>query len=301
MSAGVAVAVAAAACFELAYVLQALEARVTDARHALRPTLLGRLARRPRWLAGTALSGAGAALQVLALSLAPLSVVQPTLALGLVLLLVLARVVLHETVGRRELLGVLAIVAGVSAVMVAAPPTANRAGAGAALLALLGVLAALAAAPYALRGRSADPRPAVAGAAAGDALAALTLKLVADDLGAGRPLAALAWAGAALAAGFAALTAEMSALQLLPASRVAPVVLAAQVLVPVAVAPALLGESWGSTPLGGVLLLAGVAVTAAGAALLGASAPVGGLIAAAHGHGVGEVQHQGGGGGESRE
>ena len=102
MIGGIAVALAAACCYELAYVVQALEAREAGGGERIEPTLLGRLLRRPRWVAGTALSGVGALLQIWALTLAPLTVVQPTLALGLVLLLVLSATVLHEPVGRRE-------------------------------------------------------------------------------------------------------------------------------------------------------------------------------------------------------
>ena len=111
MIAGIAVALAAACCYELAYVVQALEARRAGGGERIEPTLLGRLLRRPRWVAATALSGVGALLQIWALTLAPLTVVQPTLALGLVLLLVLSATVLHEPVGPRELLGVAMIVA----------------------------------------------------------------------------------------------------------------------------------------------------------------------------------------------
>ncbi len=289
--AGLAVAVAAAACYEAGYVLQALEARESDRALRLRPSLLGRLARRPRWAAGTALSGAGGGLQVLALVLAPLTVVQPTLALGLVALLVLARLVLGERPGRRELLAVAAIVAGVAAVGLAAPPHAGRSPAGPALAIELAVLALLLAAPFVARRADARPRLAVAGAACGDALAALALKLAADELHRGRVPAAAAWAALAAAAGATALTAEMSALQHLPATHVAPVVVALQVLVPVATAPALLGESWHATPGGGLVLGAAVAVVAAAAAVLGSAPVVGGL----HAHDA--LEHDRGGGG----
>src|SRR3954469_2867734 len=101
--------------------MQALEARRADPGRALRASLLGWLLRRRLWLAGTGLSLVGAALQAVALLLAPLTLVQPTLALGLVALLVLGRVVLDEPVGMRELLAGAAIVAGVTVVALSAP------------------------------------------------------------------------------------------------------------------------------------------------------------------------------------
>jgi hypothetical protein len=71
--------------------------------------LLRRLLARPCWSAATALAGAGWPLQIAALALAPRTVVQPALALGLALLLVLGPRLLGEP-------AVLAIVLGVVAV-----------------------------------------------------------------------------------------------------------------------------------------------------------------------------------------
>jgi len=118
---GIAIAVASAACYETSYVLQALEARSVSSSLALRPALLGTLARRRRWLAGIGLAIAGFTLQIAALTFAPLTVVQPVLALGLVLLLYLGSRMLREAVGRREVLAVAAMVAGVAGIALAAP------------------------------------------------------------------------------------------------------------------------------------------------------------------------------------
>src|SRR5438105_1238462 len=87
MLAGLLLAALASLLFNAAIVLQATEARAVPADHGLRLSLLGRLLRRPRWVAGIVLSIAAVALQVLALTLAPLTVVQPADAAGLVLLL----------------------------------------------------------------------------------------------------------------------------------------------------------------------------------------------------------------------
>jgi drug/metabolite transporter (DMT)-like permease len=281
--AGLGVAVLAAFAYETGYVLQVLEAREGDRAHGLRPRLLVGLARRPRWLTGTALSVAGAGLQVLALTLAPLTVVQPTLALGLVLLLVLATVVLHERVGRREWTGVVAIVIGVTGIALAAPPLSPPGGHGFGLALLMTALGVLTALPFLLRRRWSDARVALVGAAAGDAGAALALKVVADSLRDGLWVVALALAIGAAIAGLLALTAEMTALQRLPATRVAPVILAAQIVVPVLAAPVLLSEHWDQTPLGGAVLAAAVATVTAGAGLLAASGPVGEVVALGRG------------------
>ena len=273
IASGLAVALAAACCFELGYVLQALEARSAGEAPAPR-FLLTRLLRRRRWLGGIALAVLGAGLQVIALALAPLTVVQPTLALGLVLLLVLARAFLDEPVGRTEVGGVAAVVAGVTAIALTAPPA--EAGGfdvlGVAILMVgLGLLATL---PLVRSGRLAGPRTNVLAAAAGDAWAAIALKLVAEAIGRAHWLAAAAWAAGAALAGVLALNAEMAALGRLSAARVAPTILAAQVLVPVIGAWAFFGERWGETPLGGLVLASAVGLVAVGAGLLAGSPPV---------------------------
>jgi drug/metabolite transporter (DMT)-like permease len=82
-----------------------------DARHAVR--LLRTLLTAPAWLGGFALMLCGFGLQVVALSRAPVSVVQPVLGSGIVILLVLSRLVLRERLGRLELACVLAMAAAI--------------------------------------------------------------------------------------------------------------------------------------------------------------------------------------------
>ena len=74
----------------------------------------------------------------------------------------------------------------------------------------------------------------------------------------------------------------MSALQRRPATQVAPVMFAVQVLVPVMLAPLIFGESWSTTPLGGLALVAFMAVAVAGTMLLAGSKAVGAVIESAH-------------------
>lgn len=272
-TAGVALGLAAALAFEGSYVLQAFEARRAAAVRRPEVALLVRLARRPLWTAAIALSVGGFALQVLALRQAPLSVVQPLLALGLVLLLALSRWVLHERVGRRDLAAVAGVVVGVTVVILAAPErgaAADGAGLAVACVALGGVLLA----PYVLR--SLAPGALIAGVAAGDALAALAINEVSRAL-TERPAAALAWAALAAAAGLLALAAEATALQRSPASVVAPSILAGQVAIPVLLAPLVAGERWGATPGGGLVVVLGLAVVVASAVGLARSPALGSI------------------------
>ena len=119
--------------------------------------------------------------------------------------------------------------------------------------------------PYALRGRAAAVGllPVVS-AGCGYAWTAIASKLLTDELAAGALLVAVAWLATAAASEGLALLSEMSALQRRPATHVAPVMFAVQVLVPVLLAPLIFGESWGTTPLGGVALVAFMAVAVAG-------------------------------------
>jgi drug/metabolite transporter (DMT)-like permease len=270
MALGLIAAVLAAACYEGGYVLQTLEARVAPREDSLRASLLVRLATRKRWLAGTALSLLGAVLQVVALANAPVTLVQPILALGLVALLVLARTVLHEHIGALEIAGAAAVIAGVVLVGIESPEQSSEITSVPALIAVMAPVAVLTLMPFILRQR-APVVLAAAGAAAGDALAAISLKLTADAADSGQlGFAVLAAAGAG-AAGLLALTAEMSALRIVPASRVAPVVLSAQVIVPAIAAWVAFGE-----PVSAPVVI-GVVLAGAGAGLLGASGAIAGL------------------------
>jgi drug/metabolite transporter (DMT)-like permease len=262
---------------------QALEAREVPGEHSLRPSLIGKLLRNKRWLGATGLGLIGWPLEIGALLLAPLTVVQPCLASGLILLLWLGAKKLGEVPGRREWTAVAAIVVGVAGVALAAPDrTTDHAGAGAIALALV-LVAIPIAAPYALRGRAAALGwlPVVS-AGFGYAWTAIASKLLTDELAAGALVVAVAWLATAAASEGLALLSEMSALQRRPATHVAPVMFAVQVLVPVLLAPLIFGESWGSTPLGGVALVASIAIAVAGTVLLAGSRTVGAVLESAH-------------------
>jgi drug/metabolite transporter (DMT)-like permease len=280
---GIAAAIAASLLYNASIALQALEVREVPREHSLRPSLLGRLVRNRRWLAATALGLAGWPLEIAALLLAPLTVVQPCLAGGLILLLWLGATRLGEAPGGREMGAVAAILLGVAGVAWAAPErTTQHAGTAAVALAL-GLVALPALAPYALRRRgSAAGALTVLAAGFGYAWTAIASKLLTDELAGGTLLVALVWLATAAASEALALLSEMSALQSRPATHVAPPMFAVQVLVPVALAPLIFGESWSATPLGGAALVVSIALTAAGAIALAGSRSVAAVIESAH-------------------
>ncbi len=279
---GIAAAIAASCLYNTSIALQALEARRLPDEHALRPSLIGRLLRNRRWLGATAIGLLGWPLEIAALLLAPLTVVQPCLAAGLILLLWLGATRLGEAPGRREAVAVAAIVAGVAGVALAAPErTTDHAGTAAIALAL-GIVAVPVAIPYLLPRRGAAiGMLAVISAGCGYAWTAIASKLLTDELAAGALLVGLAWVLTAVASEGLALLSEMTALQRRPATRVAPVMLAVQVMVPVMLAPLIFGEAWSTTPLGGAVLLVSMLVALAGTVLLAGSRTVGAVLDAA--------------------
>jgi len=280
---GIAAAVGASVLYNTSIALQALEVRDVSHEHSLRPSLIGKLLRNRRWLGATALGLVGWPLEIVALLLAPLTVVQPCLVSGLVVLLWLGATKLGEAPGRREFLAVAAIVAGVAGVAWAAPERSTDHADTAAIALALGLVAIPIAAPYLLRARgSALGLLTVLSAGFGYAWTAIASKLLTDELAAGALLVTVLWLVTAIASEALALLSEMSALQRRPATHVAPVMFAVQVLIPVILAPLLFGESWADTPFGGAALVAFMAVALAGTTLLAGSKAVGAVLTTAH-------------------
>jgi drug/metabolite transporter (DMT)-like permease len=270
-------ALAAACCYETGYALQAIEARKAPAERALKPSLMTHLLTRPLWVGATLLSLLGWPLQILALTHAPLTLVQPTLALGLLLLLALGVRILGEHVGPREIAAVVLIIASVGVFAWAAPRETSDVERGAGLVVALSILAAVTLLPYAIGilGRRTYPMLLlVASAGAADGLAAFVAKIVAQDATEGALLAVAAWAALVAAVVIVGVVSESTALQKFAATRVAPTVLVMQIVIPVVMAPLVGGESWSNTPLGGAVLVMALVTVAVGAGLLASSPAV---------------------------
>lgn len=274
-AAGIVVAFAAAFASALAVVLQAGEARLSPRREGGHPSLLIHLARRPGWLAGTGLMVLAWPLQVLALTLAPLAIVQPMLSTSLLVLLAVARLRLNEQVGRPEALGTLAIVVGIIGVVLVSPPHTDHIPDASRLAVPIAVVGAAAVVAYVVgRFHSRTGIAVVLCAGLAYAWADFANKLLSDELDRGRLGLAGAWLAATLAFGALAFLEENSALQRRPAVTVAPVIGALQVPLPVLMALSAGVEAWSSTPLRIGVLIAGLVLVAAGAATLGRSETV---------------------------
>jgi len=271
---------AASALFNVGVGLQALEARAAPPDLGLRPALLLRLLRRPRWLWGLALGGLGVPLEVLAFANAPFVVVEPILAAGLLVLLGMGTRVLGERIDGAVLAGVLAIVAGTALIAWGAPAHDEHHRGGVAVVAVMSGLVLVSLIPFALRGSRLDtPLVPNLGSACGFAATNVAAKLMADNLGADHLGRAGAWLGVAAFAGVAATITGMTALQRREATTVVPISTAVQTFLPVALEPLFLSENWGSAPLDGALLLAGVAAMGVGAVLVSRTGAVSAMVA----------------------
>jgi hypothetical protein len=278
---GIAAAVGASTLYSLGIALQAMDAKESPQGEHLRVALALRLIRRARWLLGTGLSILGWPLQVVALLLAPLVVVQPALAGGLLVLLLLAERMLGEHAGRSEHVAMLAIVLGVIGAALFAPPrTTGHRSEDVAITAVLVGLGLASLLPYLVRLLTRPPAAlTMLGAGVAGGWSGVATKLASDDLANGHLLPAIAWGLSTAVASAVGVLSEMSALQERPAIQVAPVVFVTQTLIPIVVAPLLFGESFADTPLGGVPLSASLALLVTGAALLARSPLLVALVA----------------------
>jgi hypothetical protein len=265
--AGIVLALAAAIASAFALVLQSQEARGTADDLAGHFSLLRLLMRRPRWLLGTGLLVLAWPLQIVSLSFAPLTVVQPVLATFQLILVAIARFQLRCAIGAREWLGALAVTAGVTLVILAAPhrtvahPAALR-------VAVPLLLVGLGALGLFVSGRRRPERALMVAIAAGLGYAWVDFadKLVSNAFSVGNTLAGIVWLLAVGGFGAVALIEENTALQRRPAVQVAPVIGVIQEPLPVLMALAGGVEAWA----GGALRIAGLAA-GLGLAGLGAS------------------------------
>jgi drug/metabolite transporter (DMT)-like permease len=223
--------------------------------------LLVRLLRRRRWLLGTLLGLLAFPLQTIALLWAPLTAVQPADAAGLLVLLFLGVRLLHERVGRRELLAVVAIIVGIVVLTIAAPKREVTHVEGASVILPMIAVALVAATPLALRRWvGASSLMVVIGAGFAFALGAFCAKIVADAIDRHAWVAMAVGVGLAAAAAAVGTLSEQTALQRRQATQVAPIIFAIELLVPVALAVLVVGEDWQRSSLIAILAALGLVV-----------------------------------------
>jgi len=275
---GIGVALAAASSYSVGVLLQSLEARDVPDTESLKLSLLKNLVSRKRWVFGTLFVILGWVLQAAALGLAPLTVVQPALAVGLFVLLIAGERLSDESITRREVLAVLAISVGVGGLGFVSPKEAEGGSAAATVIGpTLAVFAVIVLAPYLLRGRKL-PILVVISAGLAYACSGFMTKFVADAFSEQHIVTGLAWLGGTALAAIIGLVSEMTALQKRSAIRVFPGVLVIQIVLAVLCAPLLAGEQWSTNPLKLAVLGASLVVLAAGTAVLASSGAVAAMV-----------------------
>lgn len=244
---GAVAAVLASVFYNTGLLLQAEASRREPVSAAFAPGLLSRLVRHRRWLAGSAIAVLGWPLQAFALTRAPLTVVQPLLAVGLIIPLAFGKRMLGEQASWRDVLDIGVLVAGASLLVVLAPPRSTVTRVSVQLVIALTVLAALLLCALLLAAvvRRRRGLMLMLAAGVGFALASMTTKLLADSLSRREWVAFTIWVAVTVAAGGVALVGEMNALQIAAASTVSAVVLALETIIPVTLSPFLFGEAAG--------------------------------------------------------
>lgn len=140
VTAGAAIAAASSVLYNAGFLM---EKRALDRLPTVHAHRLGHLARNllgsAGWIGGCLVVVAGLLLQVLALSLAPLSVVQPILVAGIIVLVVSSHVAFGERLARGERVAVALVIFGLAAVVISLLPGGNGTGRGPSQVALLAV------------------------------------------------------------------------------------------------------------------------------------------------------------------
>ena len=252
----------AASAFGVSVALQSHEASAVAARRSMRLGLLTSLATRPLWLIGLAGDIGGFVLQVAALSVGSLVVVQPLLPLNLVVALSVGARLAHRRLKGWEWRAVVGVLCGLVVFYIAARPTTQSeavasvrgwfttavvVGAAMIMLAVIG------------RGVGATGRAVMFGAAAGcaEAVMAVVSKAFGDRLGVAgtltswEPYVVIVW-------GIVTLLFVQSAYQLDRSTVTLPVITVTEPLVSMAIGVGLFGEHFHLGVISGLLTVAGL-------------------------------------------
>jgi drug/metabolite transporter (DMT)-like permease len=109
--------------FAIGTVVQQTVAAKATAEEAMQAGFLIKLAKQPVWLAGIAVDALGFVCQAAALGIGRISVVQPLLATTVVFALPLGVRYSGQTVGRRQIMGAIAVTAGLGVFLVVGDPS----------------------------------------------------------------------------------------------------------------------------------------------------------------------------------
>jgi len=250
VSDGVVAAVVATMLYGLAVVMQKSQAQRVSARGI---RILGSLARRPVWLLAVGIQVVGLGLHSFALTRAPVAVVQPIIASGLLFVVVFAFLLLGERPSLREAIGAVLLLGGIALLVRALRGSAAIGNVlpqdlGLALVsctALIALLTGGVRSPRVGGGLAAVSLAGAAGLGQGmsDAMNRLAVAWLVPS-GGWVPPAAMGIAAALLLIGFGlqGLAAAQNALKTYRANTVVPCLVGVQVLVPIAMAQAVYAQ-----------------------------------------------------------
>jgi drug/metabolite transporter (DMT)-like permease len=274
----IALALGAALCFALGTVLQQKGAIQSSDEEALKANFLLTLARRPVWLAGLAVDGLGFVCQAAALGIGRLVVVQPLLATSVVFALPFGAKLTNQHVGRREIIGAVAVVIGLGAFLVAADPSGGKDDASPSAWLIGGAIIVAVCTALVIAGMRARPtaKAALFGTAAGIlfAVSAGLTKAVVDQLGEGVFTIFADWhLYALIVVGYVSMTLSQTSLQ---TGALAPAMATQMTFDPLAsvlIGTLMFGETIHEDPVGLAASTVALLVMFAGLGLLARSAP----------------------------
>jgi len=245
----VALALLASALFGTGVAFQQRPASEVPDELAARPGLLLRVARQPLWLLGVSAEIAAFIVQIGALRHGSLVVVQPLITTSLIFAIAITASLSRQTIGRRDWVAVLAVVAGLGAFMVIAAPgdsSSGSADAAAWVTTGLSMLAILALLIWVGVTGTKRRRAAALGLAAGlgDAFMAVLTKALASATDHGYVALFKTWIPYALcAAGLAAMLITQTAYQTGQPKIAIPLITVAEPLVSCGIGVGLFGEA----------------------------------------------------------
>lgn len=266
---GVLLVLASTAAYNGSAVLFAIAAR----RSPETSTLLVSVSRRAPGLFAISLNVVGWVLEIAALTMVSLTLARVLNVAGLGVLLGLARWVLEEPLGRREVLGVALISLGTAAAILAPPRLESTPPSLAQWALLVSILTPAILLPYAFRILRRPVGPILGATASGlaYALSGIFNKGIAEAFQSASLLPLMFLTTGTVAFGLLSFATELRALREGYASIVVPIVLAIHTVVPIICAPLLFGEAWPASPLQQVLLGGGILLALLGTLMLARS------------------------------
>lgn len=283
---GVSASAAAALLLSSGTIIQALDARLVEHHHGMRISMLRRLLSRRRWVLGTVIGYLAFPFQLVALAHAPLIIVQPVQACGLLLLLAAGARLFREHVRPVDLTAVVVVAAGLVLVTWGAPAGQDPPVSEAALAGAAGALLLVALIPYFVA-RSRGRRALILSASIGFAAANMAVKGISHDIAVHHLAIAVAYLAAAAVGSTIGVLSQMTAFQRHRAVDVVPLTFSIPIFLPALLGLLVLRENFATAASGGFVFALGGGLLLIGTLALSRSTPVSSVSELATEHAAG--------------